>query len=153
MLFKNTVLTFVLGLFSLATMAEADVEYFRSDAFKEKNLPLSEAVRVGNLVFVSGNLGIDFSKKELALVPGGIVAETKQTMANIEKALITSGSSLDKLIKCTVYLSNMDEWPELNKIWPSFFKENFPTRTAIEVGRLWRGAAVEITCTGYIDKQ
>ncbi|NKB38391.1 MAG: RidA family protein [Gammaproteobacteria bacterium] len=151
MYFKYIVLVFILCLCSFTSIAEADVEYFRSDAFKEKNLPLSEAVRIGNLVFVSGNLGIDFSKKELGLVPGGIVAETKQTMANIEKALITSGSSLDQLIKCTVYLSNMEEWPQLNRIWPSFFKENYPTRTAIEVARLWRGAAVEITCTGYVD--
>ena len=82
MLFKNISLLLTLSLFSCASLAEADVEYHRSDVFKEKNLPLSEAVRVGNLVFVSGNLGIDFSKEGLSLVPGGIVAETKQTMAN-----------------------------------------------------------------------
>ena len=151
MTLKNTVLAFILCLYSFSLMAEADIEYFRSDAFKEKKLPLSEAVRVGNLVFVSGNLGIDFSQKELGLVPGGIVAETKQTMANIEAALLTSGSSLGQLVKCTVYLSNMEDWPELNKIWPSFFKENYPTRTAIQVAKLWRGAAVEITCTGYVE--
>ena len=135
----------------IAHTAEADVEYFRSQAFKDKNLPLSEAVRIGKLVYVSGNLGIDFSKEELALVPGGIVEETKQTMRNIEQALITAGSSLEQLVKCTVYLSDMEQWPKLNEIWPTFFKDNYPTRTAFEVGRLWRGAAVEITCTGYVE--
>ncbi|MBT7950464.1 MAG: RidA family protein [Gammaproteobacteria bacterium] len=151
MLLRTIIIFSLLSVSTFTAMAEADVEYFRSETFKEKKLPLSEAVRVGNLLFVSGNLGIDFSKKELGLVPGGIVAETKQTMLNIENALRSSGSSLNQLVKCTVYLANIDEWPKLNKIWPSFFNENFPTRTAIEVKRLWRGAAVEITCVAYVD--
>jgi 2-iminobutanoate/2-iminopropanoate deaminase len=148
---KNIVIFSFLFISSLTAEAEVDVEYFRSKTFVEKKLPLSEAVRVGNLLFVSGNLGIDFSKEGLQLVPGGIVAETKQTMRNIENTLKSSGSSLAQLVKCTVYMANIDEWPELNKIWPSFFEETFPTRTAVEVGRLWRGAAVEITCTAYVE--
>jgi len=151
MLFRSIVIFTLLSLSSFTSIAEADVEYFRSDTFVEKKLPLSEAVRVGNLLFVSGNLGIDFSKEGLELVPGGIVAETKQTMRNIENTLKSSGSSLAQLVKCTVYMANIDEWPELNKIWPSFFVDNYPTRTAVEVGRLWRGATVEITCTAYVD--
>ena len=151
MLLRKIIIFSLLFVSTLTTMAEADVEYFRSETFKEKKLPLSEAVRVGNLLFVSGNLGIDFSQQELGLVAGGIVAETKQTMRNIENALVNSGSSLDQLVKCTVYLANIDEWPKLNNIWPSFFNENFPTRTAIEVQRLWRDASVEITCVAYVD--
>ena len=147
---SRAIVLFVIFSVSIsAVIAETGAKYFRSEIFKEKNLPLSEAVRVGNLLFVSGNLGIDFSKKELGIVPGGIVAETKQAMRNIENTLITSGSSLAQLVKCTVYMANMDEWPELNKVWPSFFAENFPSRTAVEVQRLWRGAAVEITCIAY----
>lgn len=149
---SNAILIFSLLLACTCTAnAEADVQYFRSKTFVEKKLPLSEAVRVGNLLFVSGNLGIDFSKEKLSIVPGGIVAETRQTMRNIESALINSGSSLEQLVKCTVYLANMDDWPELNKVWPSFFENNFPTRTAIEVQKLWRNARVEITCTAYVD--
>lgn len=151
MLLKVVVIFSVLTTFMVTANAEADVQYFRSQTFIDKKLPLSEAVRVGNLLYVSGNLGIDFSKEKLAIVPGGIVAETRQTMRNIESALITSGSSLEQLVKCTVYLANMDDWPELNKVWPSFFKNNFPTRTAIEVQRLWRNARVEITCTAYVN--
>jgi 2-iminobutanoate/2-iminopropanoate deaminase len=152
MLLRAVVICLFLSAPTFSSMADADVKYFRSETFKEKKLPLSEAVRVGNLLFVSGNLGIDFSKKkELELVHGGIVAETKQTMLNIENTLKGSGSSLSQLVKCTVFMSNMDEWPELNKIWPSFFGENFPARTAVEVQRLWRGAAVEIECIAYVD--
>jgi reactive intermediate/imine deaminase len=138
-------------ILTFSATADADVEYFRSETFVEKNLPLSEAVRVGNLLFVSGNLGIDFSKEGLQLVPGGLLAETKQTMLNIENTLVNSGSSLDQLVQCTLYMANIDEWPELNKIWPSFFANNFPTRTAVEVGRLWRGAAIEITCIAHVN--
>ncbi len=151
MLLRVIAISSLLFFSTNAVTADTDVEYFRSKTFVEKKLPLSEAVRVGNLLFVSGNLGIDFSKAGLDLVPGGLVAETKQTMLNIENTLKGSGSSLDKLVKCTLYMANIDEWPELNKIWPSFFNENFPTRTAIEVGRLWRGAAIEITCIAYVD--
>jgi 2-iminobutanoate/2-iminopropanoate deaminase len=118
---RAIVICLLLSAPTFSAMADADVKYFRSETFKEKKLPLSEAVRVGNLLFVSGNLGIDFSKKGLELVPGGIVAETKQTMLNIENTLKSSGSSLAQLVKCTVFMANIDEWSELNKIWPSFF--------------------------------
>ena len=151
MLIRAILVFSLLSVSTFSAMGDADVKYFRSDTFKEKKLPLSEAVRVGNLLFVSGNLGIDFSKEGLALVPGGIVAETKQTMLNIENTLKNSGSSLDKLVKCTLFMANIDEWPQLNEVWPSFFGENFPARTAVEVGRLWEGAAIEIECIAYAD--
>ena len=148
---KTITVFFIICFSSGFSVAEPDVEYFRSNTFKEKKLPLSEAVRVGNLLFVSGNLGIDFSQKELSLVPGGLVPETKQAMRNIEKILLDSGSSLDRLVKCTLYMTDIEEWPELNAIWPSFFNENFPARTAVQVGKPWRGAAIEIDCIAHVD--
>lgn len=151
MFIKSLLLSLLLLISTSACANDADVQYYRSEVFKEKNLPLSDAVRVGKLIFVSGNLGVDFSGKELSIVPGGIEAETRQTMRNIEKSLKSMGSSLDKIVKCTVFLSNMEEWPKLNKIWPSFFKENYPARTAVEVHRLWRGAAIEIECIAHVD--
>jgi 2-iminobutanoate/2-iminopropanoate deaminase len=151
MLLRTIFIFSFLSISTFTVMGDADVKYLRSDTFKEKKIPLSEAVRVGNLLFLSGNLGIDFSKEGLALVPGGIVAETKQTMLNIENTLKNSGSSLDKLVKCTLFMANIDEWPQINEIWPSYFDENFPARTAVEVGRLWEGAAIEIECIAYVD--
>ena len=151
MLIRAILIFSILSVSTFSAMGDADVKYIRSETFIEKKLPLSEAVQVGNLLFLSGNLGIDFSREGLALVPGGIVAETKQTMLNIENTLKNSGSSLDKLVKCTLYMANIDEWPQLNEIWPSFFDRNFPARTAVEVSRLWEGAAIEIECTAYVD--
>ena len=144
---------FLLLIFNFNTLlhAEADVEYLRSDLFEEKNLPLSEAVRVGNLLFVSGNLGIDFSTEKLDLVPGGIVAETRQTLKNIDRTLRNYGSSIHNVVKCTVFLSDIEEWGEVNKIWPEVFTENFPARTAIQAGRLWHDAAIEIECIATVD--
>ena len=148
---QRTIIFLLLSMPTFNVIAETDVEYYRSETFKEKNLPLSDAVRVGELIFVSGNLGIDFSQQELQLVPGGIIAETRQTMRNIDNTLKSMGSSVSNIVKCTVFMSNMEEWPKLNKIWPSFFEENYPARTAVEVHKLWRGAAIEIECIATVE--
>lgn len=140
-----------LYVITFSTFAEVDVEYLRSETFRERNLPLSDAVRVGNILFVSGNLGIDFSTENLELVSGGIVEETKQALRNIENTLMTNGSRLSNVVKCTIFLANMDEWSELNKVWPLFFTENYPARTAVQAGRLWNGAAIEIECVAVVD--
>ena len=138
--------------FHINLHAEADVEYYRSDLFKQKNLPLSDVVRVDNLLFVSGNLGIDFSTENLALVPGGITAETRQTLKNIDRTLKNYGSSLDKVVKCTLFLADIDEWPAVNKVWREFFKQRYPARTAVQAGRLWHDAAIEIECIAATGK-
>lgn len=132
--------------FNFSKLAAEDVEYLRSPLFEEKNLPLSDVVRVGNLMFVSGNLGIDFSTEDLALVPGGIIEETRQALRNIDAALKRNGSSINNVVKCTIFMGDMEEWPALNQVWPEFFSENYPARTAIQAGKLWHDAAVEIEC-------
>ena len=138
--------------FNIALHAEADIEYHRSDLFKQKNLPLSDVVRVDNLLFVSGNLGIDFSSENLALVPGGISAETRQTLNNIDRTLKNYGSSLDKVVKCTLFLADIEEWPAVNKVWQEYFNKRYPARTAIQAGRLWHDAAIEIECIAATGK-
>jgi 2-iminobutanoate/2-iminopropanoate deaminase len=122
-------------------MSLPDVEYFTSE--NRKGLPFSTAVRVGNMLYLSGQLGIDDAGK---LVPGGIAAETRQTMENIKATLERYGSSLDNVVKALVMLIDMKEWGEMNKIYVTFFSKNLPARSALGANGLALGAKVEIEC-------
>jgi reactive intermediate/imine deaminase len=122
-----------------------DIEYFTSE--KLKSFPFSEAVRVGDRLYLSGQVGLDGT---LNIVPGGIAEETKQTMENIKAALESCGSSLKNIIKTTVMLVDMNEWAEMNKVYKSYFQEHLPARTAFGVNGLALGARVEIECMAVV---
>ncbi len=111
--------------------------------------PLSEAVRLGNLLILSGKLGIDPATGKLA--PGGITAETRQTLENIRQTLEKYGSSMDRVLKCTVMLTDINEWAEMNKVYAEYFIQNKPARSAFGVSGLVLGARVEIECWALID--
>ena len=105
---------------------------------------LSDFVRVGDILYLSGKLGTDSAGN---LVPGGIGPETKQTMENIKAVLEKSGSSMDNVIKCTVMLADIKEWADMNTVYTTFFKkERLPARSALGVSGLVRNARVEIEC-------
>jgi len=123
----------------MKTKLETKVEYLTSDALK--GLPFSEAVRVGDMLYLSGKLGTDGSGK---VVPGGIAAETRQTMENVKAALERCGSSLNHVVKATVMLADMKEWAEMNTVYVTYFPDHFPARSAMGVNGLARGARVEI---------
>jgi len=123
----------------MKTRLKTNVERLTSDAMK--GLPFSEAVRVGDMLYLSGKLGTDSSGK---VVPGGIAAETRQTMENIKAALERCGSSLDHVVKATVMLADMNEWAEMNKVYVTYFSDQLPARSAMGVNGLARGARVEI---------
>jgi len=123
----------------------SEIEYFTSEAMK--SFPLSEAVRVGNTLYLSGQIGIDAS---VELVSGGVAAETRQVMENIETILMKHGSSFEQVIKITVMLTDMDEWAEMNKVYVGYFQTNFPARSAFGVNGLALGARVEIECTAVV---
>ena len=126
----------------MATTQSTTVEY--SSASASGNPRLSDVVRVGNMLYLSGKLGTDSSGK---LAPGGIAAETKQTMENIRAALEKNGSSLDNVVKCTVMLADIKEWAEMNTAYDTFFKkERKPARSAFGTSGLVLGARVEIEC-------
>ncbi len=110
--------------------------------------PFSPAVRVGNLIFLSGQIGTDgASATGNALVPGGIEAETKQTLENIRTTLAAVGSSMDKVVKCTVMMADMSEWDRMNTIYRSYFTPGrLPARSALGANGLALGARVEIEC-------
>ena len=105
------------------------------------------ARRVGNLLFLSGQLGRDSSGR---VVPGGIAAETQQTMENIKAALARHGSSLDRVVKATVFLADMDEWAEMNRVYVTYFPEHLPARSALGANGLALGARVEIECIAVV---
>ena len=105
--------------------------------------PFSPAVRAGGLLFLSGQIGTDGSGR---LVAGGIEAETRQTMENIRDVLARSGSSLDRVVKCTVMMADMAEWPAMNAVYATYFPERRPARSAFGATALALGARVEIEC-------
>ena len=108
--------------------------------------PFSSAVRVGNMLYLSGQIGTRIENGAPVLVPGGIDAEARQTMENIKAILERSGSSMDRVVKCMVMLADMSEWPRLNEIYASYFPGPKPARSAWGAAGLALGARVEITC-------
>jgi 2-iminobutanoate/2-iminopropanoate deaminase len=106
-------------------------------------LPFSEAVRVGDMLYLSGQLGTDSSGR---LVPGGIGPETRQALTNIADVLERHGSSLDRVVKCTVMLADIREWGAMNEVYVSFFRSHRPARSAFGSNGLALGARLELEC-------
>jgi 2-iminobutanoate/2-iminopropanoate deaminase len=136
----NTLLAAAL-LLSLSTFA-ADPTYHPFPG--DRSMPLSDAVQVGDMLYLSGKLGFDRSTGKL--VAGGIGAETRQTMEAIKASLENYGSSLDRVVKCTVFLADMGEWAAMNEVYGSYFPKNPPARSALGASGLALGARVEIEC-------
>lgn len=109
--------------------------------------PFSPAVRVGNLLFLSGQIGTTSTG---ALIPGGIEAETRQTLENIRDVLQRTGSSMDRVVKCTVMLADMREWDAMNSVYTSFFPGHKPARSSFGATGLALGARVEIECIASV---
>jgi 2-iminobutanoate/2-iminopropanoate deaminase len=105
--------------------------------------PFSRAVRVGDLLFLAGQIGTDASGR---LVPGGIQAETRQTLENIRAELRRNGLGMERVAKCTVFLADMSEWGRMNAVYATFFPGPKPARSAAGSNGLALGARVEIEC-------
>jgi 2-iminobutanoate/2-iminopropanoate deaminase len=106
-------------------------------------LPFSEVVEVGDLLFLSGQIGIDANGM---LVRGGIAAETRQTLENIRDVLKRRGSSLDRIVKVTVMLADIGEWAAMNAEYATVLGAHLPARSAFGTSGLALGARVEIEC-------
>ena len=119
----------------------ADAQFFPMPGPPE--LPFSEAVRVGNMLYLSGQLGTDSTGR---LVPGGIRAETRQALTNIEAALERQGFSLEQVVKCTVMLADVGEWAAMNEVYVTFFRSHRPARSAFGANGLALGARLELEC-------
>lgn len=140
----------LLACLALAACAPArrapEVEYFPVPG--DRRLPFSEAVRVGDLLILSGALGTDSSG---AVVAGGIGPETRQALRNIQATLERHGSSLDRVVKCTAMLADMREWGAMNEVYVTFFPKHLPARSAFGATALALGARMELECLALVN--
>jgi 2-iminobutanoate/2-iminopropanoate deaminase len=117
-------------------------QVIHTDMVPPARVPLSQAIRAGEWIFVSGQLGKAPKTGELA--EGGIRAETRQVCENLKAILEAAGSSLDRVVKVTIYLKDLNELPEMNGVFASYFAVDPPARTTFECSRLVGDARVEI---------
>lgn len=129
------------GLEAPAVLSHEPV-YLTSETTASMNLPFSDAVRVGHLLFLSGQIGNIPGTTDLA--PGGIQGEARQTMENIRTVLEANGSSMDRVIKATVMLADIAEWPAFNEVYVTYFPGHKPARSAFAGSGLAFGARCEV---------
>jgi reactive intermediate/imine deaminase len=107
--------------------------------------PFTPAVQVGDILYLAGQIGTAASAQG-GVVPGGIQAETRATMMNIKDVLEKSGSDMDHVFKCTVFMADMKEWDAMNEVYTTFFPNHKPARSALGSTGLALNARVEIEC-------
>ena len=125
----------------------SDVEWLNPPGTDTGKRPYSTAVRVDNMLYLSGALGVVPGTR--ALAEGGIQGETRQTLENISASLEMFGSSMDRVVKCTVYLADIEEWGAMNEVYTTFFP-NKPARSAVGNIGLGLDARIEIECMAVI---
>ena len=125
-----------------------EVEYLNSDAHKKNDAPYSQAVRAGDMLYLSGVIGR--KQGEADVVPGGIKPETRQAMENVKTLLERHGSSLDDAVKCLCMLGDISDYADMNEEYKKFFPENRPARSTFGVD-LPLGAKIEIECMAKLD--
>lgn len=109
--------------------------------------PYSQAIIHQGIIYCSGQIAINPNSK--TLVEGGISEQVDQVMKNLKAVLIAADSDFDKVLKCTIYLTDMDDFTALNDIYSSFFKSDPPARETVAVKALPKGVLVEISCVAY----
>jgi 2-iminobutanoate/2-iminopropanoate deaminase len=110
--------------------------------------PYSQAIRTDSMVFTAGQIALDPATMEL--VAGGVEEQTRQVLTNLSNVLEAAGSSLDKVVKTTVFLQDMSDFPKMNAIYAEYFGENPPARSTIAVAALPKGGLVEIEAVALI---
>jgi reactive intermediate/imine deaminase len=143
---KLIVLLCGLALAPAALAGDLRVEHYSANP--DMQLPFSDAVRVGHMLYLSGKLGNFPGSRELA--PGGIAGETRQTLENIKASLEKHGSSLGEVVKCTVFLADIGEWAAMNEVYMEYFPTDPPARSALGSSGLALGARVEIECLATV---
>lgn len=127
-----------------------DVEFLTIDDPDAPDLPFSEAVRVDNMLFLSGQIGVE--PGTMALVEGGMAAEARQTLDNVKATLERHGSSMSEVVKCTVMLADMSEWGAFNEVYVSYFDEPYPARSAFGANGLALDGSLELECWATVDR-
>jgi 2-iminobutanoate/2-iminopropanoate deaminase len=137
---------------SLPAMAQdrPTVERIGEPTLNGQRLPFSDAVRVGDMLYLSGAIGITPDGK----LPAGIDAQAKQAMDNIGAVLKRSNLGWGDVVKCTVMLDNMADWPAFNKVYVTYFPDGkYPARSAFGTDGLALGALLEVECIAYAAKR
>ncbi len=129
-------------------MTHITKEQISSDNAPKALGPYSAGIRLGNLVFTAGQLGIIPATGDLAA--GGIEAETRQALENISAILLAAGTSMYQVVKTTVFLRDMNDFTRMNTIYAEFFSAPYPARSTIQVAALPKGGAVEIEAIAVI---
>lgn len=111
--------------------------------------PYSQAIRIEELVFTAGQVGLDPATMEL--VEGGVEAQTRQVLTNLRHVLEAADSGLNFVVKTTVFLQDMGEFAKMNSVYAEFFPENYPARSTVQVAALPKGALVEIECVALLN--
>jgi 2-iminobutanoate/2-iminopropanoate deaminase len=136
-----------LGIALAAHAKDTESPEFLNSGKLASNLPFSEAVRIDNLLLLSGQIGAVPGTSKL--VPGGMKEEARQVMTNIKSILEAHGYSMSDLVKCTVMLADMSQWAAFNEVYRTFFDKRFPARSAFGANGLALGAQVEVECIAY----
>jgi reactive intermediate/imine deaminase len=111
-------------------------------------LPFSPAVRVGNMLYLSGQLGLVPGTPQLA--DTGIAGQTRQALENVKALLVYSGSALERVVKCTVFLADIRDFAKMNEVYATYFPKDPPARSTVAVNGLVLGARVEIECVATV---
>jgi len=131
-----------LPLAAVSTVLAAEVSFHDEGPLAGQGFPFSESVRVGDLLFLAGQVG----EQDGALVAGGIEAEAEQAMRNILAALQRRGLDMSRVVKCTVFLADIGEWATFNEVYKRFFNPPYPARSALGANGLALGARTEVEC-------
>ena len=128
------------------------MQFINAAAAKAMKLPFSQAVRVGDVLYLSGQLGN--LPGTLRLAAGGLEAETRQTMENIAATLKENGLSFRDVFKVTVMLADMSQWSDFNRVYVTYFEaDRLPARSAFGVNGLALGAQVELECMAFMGER
>ena len=130
-------------------MNSPEKEVITTDKAPKALGPYSAGIRVGNMVYTAGQVGIDPAIGDI--VEGGIEAETRQVLINLQAVLNAAGSSLDWVVKTTVFLRDMNDFSKMNAVYAEFFTNKPPARSTVQVVALPKGAAVEIEAVAFTD--
>lgn len=141
-------IAFILLLGGCLSSPAPEALHYPAAPLNGQAMPFSEAVRVGDLLFVAGQIGNQPGTRTLA--PGGLAAEARQAMANMKAVLERHGSSLDHVVKVTVFLADIKEWPAFNEVYVQYFKGKLPARSALGANGLALDAKVEVECIAVV---
>ena len=140
----NRIFFFMLFSILVTSCQRSTVSHYSSENTLNMGLPFSDAVIIGDMIYLSGQVGN--IPGEMKLVDGGIGPETRQTMKNIEAVLKANDSGLEDIIKCTIMMDDIAEWSSFNEEYITFFPGKKPARSAFGAEGLALGASVEIEC-------